>query len=75
MKLTPEEKQKIEKLAEIQGITQKEAVMNAVNEGLVSYKITPRKNSMLDKMQHLVGKADGPEDLSTNSAYLEDFGQ
>ena len=75
MKLTPEEKRQIQELADIQGITQKEAVMNAVREGVTAYKATPKKGSLHQRMEHLIGKADGPEDLSFNDQHLEDFGR
>ncbi len=75
MKLTPQEKDKIRLLAKKKGLTLKEAVMSAVNEELVEYKITPKPGSILEKMQHIVGIAEGPEDLSSNPEYLEDIGK
>ncbi len=75
MKLTPEEKQKIELLAEKKGVSKKEAVMNAVNESVVEYKIVAKPGSTLEKLQDIVGIADGPGDLSTNPKYMEDFGK
>ncbi|HCI71273.1 MAG TPA: hypothetical protein DF712_14375 [Balneola sp.] len=75
MKLTPEEKQKIELLAEKKGISKKEAVMNAVNEQVTEYEIVAKPGSTLEKLQHIVGIADGPGDLSTNPKYMEDFGK
>lgn len=75
MKLTPEEKQKIELLAEKKGLSQKEAVLKAVEEELVEYEIEPAEGSLLEKMQPYIGIIDeGPSDLSSNPKYLEGFG-
>ncbi|MCP9292933.1 MULTISPECIES: hypothetical protein [Gracilimonas] len=76
MKLTPEEKAKIKLLAERKGQSQKEVVMNLVNEEVMEYEIEAKPGSLLDRMQHLVGIIkDGPRDLSTNPKYMEDFGK
>ncbi|SMO75907.1 hypothetical protein [Gracilimonas mengyeensis] len=75
MKLTPEEKAKIKLLAERKGVSQKEAIMNLVNEEVVEYKIEPTPGSLLDRAKHLVGSVEGPGDLSTNPKYMEDFGK
>lgn len=75
MKLTPEEKQKIKLLAERTGVSQKEAVINAVNEELMEYKIEPKPGSLLDRAKHLIGVIEGPGDLSTNPKYLEGLGE
>lgn len=75
MKLTPEEKAKIKLLAEKKGVSQKEAVMNLVNEEVVEYKVEPKPGSMLEKMQKYVGVIEGPGDLSTNPKYMEDYGK
>lgn len=48
--------------------------MNAVREGLVTYKVSPKSGSLRQRMEHLIGKAEGPEDLSFNDQYMEDFG-
>lgn len=76
MKLTPAEKAKIKMLAERKGVSQKEAIMNLVNEEVVGYEVKPKPGSLLDRMQHLVGIIeDSPSDLSTNPKYMEDFGK
>ena len=75
MKLSPGEKQKIRDLARVKGLTQKDAVMRAVEDNLAAYSVTPRKGSLLERLQHLAGKADGPEDLATNPKHMEDFGR
>lgn len=75
MKLTPEQKQKIELLAEKKGVSQKEAIMSLVNEEVVKYKIEPTPGSLLDRAKHLIGTIEGPGDLSTNPKYLEGLGE
>lgn len=35
----------------------------------------PKTRSVLDVLQPFVGVGDGPEDLSTNPAYLEGYGE
>lgn len=75
MKLTPAEKQKIKLLAKKKGVSQKEAVMNLVNEEMIDYKIKPKPGSLLEKMQKYIGVIEGPGDLSTNPKYLEGLGE
>ncbi len=76
MKLTPEEKQKIELLAKRKGISKKEAVMNAVNEVFTEYEVEAKPGSMLERLQPYIGVIkDGPSDLSTNPKYLEGLGE
>lgn len=75
MKLTPAEKQKIKFLAERKGVSQKEAIMSLVEEEIIDYKVTARPGSLLEKMQKYAGIAEGPFDLSTNSKYMEGFGE
>lgn len=76
MKLTPAEKQKIKLLAEKDGISQKEAVMNLVNEAVVEYKVEPKPGSMLEKLKPYIGIIEGgPSDLSSNPKYLEGLGE
>ena len=76
MKLTPEEKQKIELLAKRKGVSKKEAVMVAVNELVVNYEIEIKPGSMLEKLQPYIGVIkDGPSDISTNPKYLKGLGE
>lgn len=75
MKLSPEQKRKVELLAEKKGTTQKDAIMNLVEEELVDYAIDTTSGSILEKLQDYAGKINGPEDLSTNKKYLDDFGK
>ena len=75
MKLTPEEKRKIEFLADKKGVSQKEAILSLVEEEIVEYKITPRPGSSLEKAQKYAAIFDGPGDLSVNPKYLEGLGK
>lgn len=71
----PEEKQKIKELAKQQGITQKEDVMNLVNEALADYEVEAKSGSMLEKMQKYIGEIGGPGDFSTNPEYVQGLGE
>ncbi len=80
MRLTSYEKSKIERLAEREGASQKEAVLDAVDdklqEGDKPFKATP--GSALDGIEDLVGSVgdeNTPRDLSTNKKYLDDLGE
>ena len=80
MRLTPREKKKIERLAEREGASQKEAVLDAVEEQLrrreKPFKATP--GSVLEGIEDLVGSIgdeNTPRDLASNKKYLEDLGQ
>ncbi|MBO6586602.1 MAG: hypothetical protein JJ953_10890 [Gracilimonas sp.] len=76
MKLTPEEKAKIKLLSERKGQSQKEVVMNLVNEEVMEYEIEAKPGSSLEQLQSFVGVIKGgPEDLSTNPKYLEGLGE
>lgn len=75
MKLTPEEKKKIELLAEKKGVSQKEMILSLVEEEMLEYRITPQTGSLLDQAQHLFGVFEGPGDLSVNPKYLEGLGE
>lgn len=76
MKVTPEQKRKIKKLAEQRGTNQKEAVMQLVNEAVREEPIEPRPGSFYDKHQDSCGMFEGPRDLSSNpKKYMKGFGK
>ncbi|PWN06350.1 hypothetical protein [Rhodohalobacter mucosus] len=75
MKLTPEEKRKIELLADKKGMSQKEMILSLVEEEVLEYTVTLREGSLLDRAQSLTGVFEGPDDLSVNPKYLEGFGE
>lgn len=77
LNLTPEQRRKIELLAHQQQISAEEAVLRAVEHALA----TEEKPSLfpvgtpfhgLDDL--LVNLGEGPADLSTNRAYLDELG-
>lgn len=79
MKVTPEQKQKIKRLAERQGLSAKEAVIKLVEEALAREQGAPalevRPGSFLDGIEDIVGAGEGPPDLATNPKYMEGLGQ
>jgi hypothetical protein len=75
MKVTRAEKRKIERLAEREGTSQKEAVLRVVEEGLAREPFEPRAGSILEGAKDLIGSVEGPRDLSTNPRYMEGFGR
>lgn len=74
MKLTAEEKARIERLAELEGLSQKEVVLNAVEDRLISYEVEPAQGTMLEKMIRYSGVIDGEKDLSANKDHLAGYG-
>ena len=79
MRLTPEQKRKIERLAQRKGTSQKEAVLALVEEAIngedEEESMVTRPGSFYDKFKHIIGSCEGPPDLSTNPKYMEGFGQ
>lgn len=74
MKVTPEEKEKIKKLAEHYNITQKEAVMNLVEDrvaDIASYVAVGKKS----RMAQFAGIYEGEAALSTDKSHLKDYGR
>lgn len=75
MKLTPEEKQKIKLLARRKGVSQKQAVMDLVEEQTNKLPDAAPEQSFLHNIEHLSGSVEGPDDLSTNPDYMNSFGR
>lgn len=76
MKVTPDQKKKIDRLAARRGTSRKEAVMQLVDQAVDDEEpLVVRKGSLLDGIEHLVGSVEGPADLSTNPKYMEGFGR
>ncbi len=73
MKVTPEEKEKIKKLARELGISQKDAVMGLVESEYVAYEA--KSKAKKKKLAGYAGVLDGAEDLSTNKSYLDGYGR
>lgn len=75
MKVSPEQKKKIEQLAEQRGTNQKEAVMQLVEEAVREESLEPTPGSFYDKHQDSCGHFKGPRDLSSNpEKYMKGFG-
>ncbi|PSQ99682.1 MAG: hypothetical protein BRD48_03395 [Bacteroidetes bacterium QS_9_68_14] len=82
MRLTPDQKAQIERLAEQRDSTQKDAVMRLVEQAVADEKekepIEAEPGSILDLAGDLIGSIDdpnGPTDLSTNPKHMEDYGK
>jgi hypothetical protein len=75
MKVTAEQKRKIRRLAEREGLSAKETVLRLVEKALAGEKIDARKGSFLSGIEDLIGSVEGPSDLSTNPNYMKGFGR
>ena len=56
-----------------EALARKSTVGKVIKERLLEKE--PTKLSIYDRVRHLIGKVDGPPDLSTNPKYLEGFGE
>ncbi|MEM8558622.1 MAG: hypothetical protein AAGG50_12440 [Bacteroidota bacterium] len=75
MRLAPEERRQIERLAEVRGMTMKDAVMEAVREHLADVDAPYVPQGRLKGAEDLIGSfRSGLGDLSTNDAHLEGYG-
>ena len=75
MKVTPEQKARIRRLAQREGTTAKEAILRLVDGALEEPNQPARVGSFLDGIEHLVGCLDGPSDLATNPDHMQGFGK
>jgi hypothetical protein len=78
MKLSPEQKRKIELLARECGLSQKEAVMTAVDAALNDKvdELEVQKESFLDAYEKYCGAVEGPGDLNVNrTQYMRGYGR
>jgi len=75
MKLTPEQKEKIRTLARRRGVSQKRAVMDLIEKEVQEEPIKAKPGSIYERTKDLCGVFEGPGDLSTNSKYMEGYGQ
>lgn len=60
--------------AEERGVSKSEVVREALMR-LMRTERPAARGSALAMVEDLVGSVEGPEDLSTNPAYLDDFGR
>lgn len=76
MKVTPEQKRMIERLAERRATSQKEVVLEAVRRAYgEDEKPVPEPGTFLDGIEHLVGSVEGPSDLSSDPKHLKGYGR
>ena len=83
MRLTPDQKAQIERLADRRGSTQKDAVMRLVEQAVAEEEekeepIEAQPGSFLEAAGDLIGSIDDPDvpaDLSTNPKHMEDYGK
>ena len=76
MRLAPHERRQIERLAAARKTTMKGAVLEAVRRRLDEMEDEEpfAPTGRLKGAEHLIGCFEGPEDLSTNPAYMEGYG-
>ncbi len=77
MRVTPEQKRKIERLARRKGTSQKEAVLSLIEEALDGEEepIVPRPGSFLEGIEHIFGSCEGPTDLLRDPDRMKGYGQ
>lgn len=79
MKLTPEQKRKIKQLAQREGLSAKQAVLQAVEQALgIGRYPEAQPGSFLEGLEDLVGSVGSesdPIDLASNPKHMEGFGR
>ena len=75
MKLTPDQKEKINMLAAEKVATQKQVVLDLINKEMEQRTIHAKTGSFLDLNRDLYGSAEGPEDESTNPDHMKGYGK
>lgn len=75
MKVTPEQKRKIKRLAEREGTSAREAVLRLVEQALAEEAISAPDGSFLSGIEGIIGSVEGPVDLASNPKYMEGFGR
>jgi len=75
MEITPEQRAKIRRLAQKEGITAKDALLRLVDRALDESGEKSRTGPLLDGIEHLVGSVEGPRDLSTNPNHMRGLGR
>jgi hypothetical protein len=74
MKLSPEEKARIDRLADIEGLNRKDAILNAVEDRLHAYGTKPVEGSLFEKMAAWAGVMEGEKTLSSDREHLSGYG-
>ena len=84
IEITPEQKARLERLAEQQGVSPDTAVRAVVERGLEASRVRDERGrteeesqtgSFLDGLEHLVGSVEGPSDLSSNPDHMKGYGR
>jgi predicted transcriptional regulator len=84
IEITPEQKARLERLAEQQGVSPDTAVRAVVERGLEASRVRDERGrteeesqagSFLDGLEHLVGSVEGPSDLSSNPDHRKGYGR
>lgn len=76
MKVTPEQKRRIEGLARRRGTSQKAVVLAAIERELYEEEYPdPQPGSFLEAAWDFVGRVDGPPDLLREPDHMEGYGQ
>lgn len=83
IEITPEQKRRIERLAERRRLSPEALVRAVLDQGLEAASSKPgeeqdadiRPGSFLDGIEHLVGSVEGPSDLSHNPEHMEGYGR
>lgn len=77
LRLTPEQRRAVERLAKREQVSVEEAMLRAVEQALAAEGETsafPAGTPFHDLEDLLSDLGEGPSDLSTNRAYLDDLG-
>ena len=77
MRVTPEQKRKIERLAQRKGTSQKAAVLSLIEEALDGEEepIVAQPGSFLEGIEHIFGSCEGPPDLLRDPDRMKGYGQ
>lgn len=74
MKLTPQQKRKIERLAQRRGVSQKAALLDLVEQAMGEEPIQVEPGSFLEAARHLIGTTEGPTDLLRDPSRFDGYG-
>ena len=75
MRLTPEQKRKIERLAQRKGTSLKEAVLSLVEDAVEDEEpIVAQPGSFLEGIEHIIGSCEGPSDLLRDPDRMKGYG-
>lgn len=75
MKLSPQQKEKIRILAQKKGVTQKQAVLDLIEQEVDNISVKAKPGSFLEAAGDLIGSVEGLGDLATNPKYMKNYGK